>query len=121
MEKTWTILMVDDNKINQILTKKMIDKVGGLCTLVENGYDAIDLLKTTTFDIILMDISMPMIDGYETSKMIRELGIKTPIIAITAYGRAEVEKKSHENGITAIITKPFTSEILFEEFEKVER
>lgn len=107
-------LVVEDNKINQIVTKKIIERKNYSCTIVESGYEAIDLLKKNVFDIILMDINMPLIDGYETSKMIRELGIKTPIIALTAFERIDVEAKAKKFGITDVIIKPFNAEILFE-------
>lgn len=119
MEKELKILVVEDNKINQVVTKKIIERRNHPCTIAESGYEAIDLLKTTLFDIILMDISMPVIDGYDTSKMIRELGIDTPIIALTAFEREEVEAKAMEFGISAVITKPFNPDILFDAIEKL--
>ncbi len=74
-EKELRVLVVEDNKINQIVTKKIIERKNYTCTIVESGYEALDVLKEHSFDIILMDINMPQIDGFETSKLIRELGI----------------------------------------------
>ncbi|WP_432670059.1 ATP-binding protein [Flavobacterium sp. SM2513] len=114
MEKKLQILVVEDNKINQIVTKKIIERNDYSCTIAETGHEAIDILKTTAFDIILMDINMPTLDGYETTKIIRELGIQTPIIALTAFERSEVEAKAKEFGISGVIIKPFVPEVLFE-------
>jgi CheY-like chemotaxis protein len=119
MENELRILVVEDNKINQIVTRKIIERKNYPCTIVESGYEALDLLKTATFDIILMDINMPVIDGYETSKMIRDLGIDTPIIALTAFERSEVEAKAKEFGITDVVIKPFNPEMLFETIDKL--
>lgn len=119
MEKELHFLVVEDNKINQIVTKKIIERKNYKCSIVENGNEAIDLLKTSAFDVILMDINMPQIDGYETSKIIRELGITTPIVALTAFERGEVEAKSKLVGIDDIIIKPFTAGHLFDIIEKL--
>ena len=101
------VLVVEDNKINQLVTKKIIEKFNSLCFIAEDGFQAIELLKTQTFDIILMDINMPGIDGFETSKRIRESGIKTPIIALTAYSKSEIIDKATASGIDDILIKPF--------------
>ena len=101
------VLVVEDNKINQLVTKKIIEKFNSTCVIAEDGFQAIELLKTQTFDIILMDINMPNIDGFETSKLIREKGIKTPIIALTAYSKSEIIDKATASGIDDILIKPF--------------
>ena len=69
------IYIVEDNKINQVVTKKFLENHGFICTVVENGYEAIELVKETLFDIILMDINMPLINGFETSKLMRQNGL----------------------------------------------
>ncbi len=119
MENALHFLVVEDNKINQIVTRKILERKNYQSTMIESGYKALDLLKVATFDAILMDINMPEIDGYETSKLIREAGITTPIIALTAFERSEVEAKIKEAGISEVVIKPFTSEILFEVIEKL--
>ena len=101
------VLVVEDNKINQLVTKKIIEKFESTCVIANDGYQAIDLLKTENFDIILMDINMPGIDGFETSKRIRESGVKTPIIALTAYSKSEIIDKATASGIDDILIKPF--------------
>ncbi|WP_177177167.1 tetratricopeptide repeat-containing hybrid sensor histidine kinase/response regulator [Flavobacterium urocaniciphilum] len=101
------ILVVEDNKINQMVTKKLLEKCHHKCTIVENGQEAIDIIKVKPFDLILMDIHMPVLNGIETSKQIRELGITTPIIALTASDRNEVLDEVQSNGISDILVKPF--------------
>ncbi|RZK12657.1 MAG: response regulator [Flavobacterium sp.] len=108
------ILVVEDNKINQLVTQKVIERQQHTCKMVDNGHDAIDLVQQQHFDAILMDINMPVIDGYETAKMIRELGIKIPIIALTAFDRNEVLKKASDAGIDDVVIKPFNPTELFE-------
>jgi CheY-like chemotaxis protein len=119
MVKELHILVVEDNKSNQVVTKKIIERKSYICSIVESGYEALNLLTTESFDLILMDINMPNMDGYETSKRIRAAGIETPIIALTAYQRSEVEAQAKDCGISDVIIKPFSPEILYEMIEKV--
>ena len=67
----YRILVVEDNKINQMVTRKIIEKHNFECIVVDDGYAALEILKTTSFDLILMDINMPIINGFETTRMIR--------------------------------------------------
>lgn len=113
-DKGYKILIVEDNKINQVVTKKFLENHGFICIVVENGYEAVELVKDTLFDIILMDINMPLINGFETSKLMRQNGITTPIIAITAFDKQEIEDKIESAQINEVIVKPFDSEKLFE-------
>ena len=108
------ILVVDDNKINQLVTKKIIQNYGQQCKIVSSGFEAIDTLKNEIFDIILMDINMPEMNGFETSIKIRAMGIDNPIIALTAYNRKQVMQEATLSGINAILVKPFEQSKLFE-------
>lgn len=101
------ILVVEDNPINQLITRKIIEKNNYSCIVVDDGYKAIEILDKEEFDIILMDISMPLIDGYETAKKIREKGIKTPIIALTAFDKNEITEAAIQSGMNEVIVKPF--------------
>lgn len=112
------ILVVEDNKINQLVTQKVIERQKHTCEMVDNGYDAIELVQRKHFDAILMDINMPVIDGYETAKMIRNLGINIPIIALTAFDRNEVMKQAKDSGIDDVVIKPFSPTELFETITK---
>ena len=108
------ILVVEDNKINQMVTKKIIEKNNHNCVMVSSGYEAIDAVSKQNFDVILMDINMPEINGYETTIKIRENGIKTPIIALTAFDKNEVTDQATASGINDVLIKPFETEKLFE-------
>lgn len=108
------VLVVEDNKINQIVTQKIIEKSNSTCTIAENGFEAIEILSKNKFDVILMDINMPLINGFETSKKIREMAIKTPIIALTAFSKNEILDKSNSCGINDVLIKPFEPNRLFE-------
>lgn len=101
------ILIVEDNKINQMVTKKLLDKSDHTCKIAENGLEAIELVKKHKFDLILMDIHMPILNGFDASKKIRELGITTPIIALTASDKNEIINEMAINGINDVLVKPF--------------
>ena len=112
--KNYRILVVEDNKINQIVTKKILEGNNYKCTILEDGYAAINLLENEKFDLVLMDINMPIINGFETSKLIRSKGIQTPIIALTAFDKQEITEQALASGMNDIIIKPFESAKLFQ-------
>ena len=91
--KNLNILVVEDNKINQMVTKKLLEKNGHSYQMAENGLEALQLVEQNTFDIILMDINMPVMNGIEASIKMRNLGIKTPIIALTASDKENILKE----------------------------
>lgn len=101
------ILIVEDNRINQIVTKKILLKDEVICTLAENGNQAIRLLKKEAFDLVLMDINMPEKDGLEATKEIRQFNKTIPIIALTAVEIEEVRYSIFEAGMNGIIVKPY--------------
>ncbi|WP_344788222.1 ATP-binding response regulator [Postechiella marina] len=108
------ILVVEDNKINQMITKKILTKMKLYCEVVDNGEDAVERIKENNYDIILMDIHMPGISGMEATKRVRAFDKELTIFALTAV---TIEDKMHEfdeAGFTDIIPKPFKQE----EFEK---
>lgn len=109
----FNILVVEDNKINQVVTKKIIESNNYRCRVADDGYAALDMLTHHTFDLILMDINMPGINGFETSRKIRELGIETPIVALTAFEKGEIAEEALSAGINDIIIKPFEPVKLF--------
>lgn len=107
---TISVLVVEDNHINQMVTRKMLEKQGIKSTIVENGYLAVDEAKRQNFDMILMDINMPGMDGFETATAIREFNESIPIIALTATDRFEIEKQLKQSSINDVIVKPFNNE-----------
>ena len=108
------VLIVEDNKINQIVTQKIMNKNNCRCDIANDGYEALHLLEKKSYDIILMDINMPIIDGFETTKRIRNLGIKTPVIALTAFDKDEITEAAKASGMNEIIIKPFEPAKLFQ-------
>ncbi|WP_299105437.1 response regulator [uncultured Winogradskyella sp.] len=110
------VLIVDDNKINLLITKKNIEKIAGYsCQTISNGREAISLVKDKDFDLILMDINMPDMDGYEVTKHIRMFNPYIPILALTALNSSEISAKAEASGINQIITKPY----IFEDFKAI--
>ena len=113
LEKT-SILVVEDNKINQMITKKILEKHKMICEVADNGLDAIKMVKENDFKLILMDIHMPGISGIETTQLIREFDQKLPIIALTAVTIDENLDEFYKSGFNEIIPKPFKPEDFFE-------
>ena len=112
VKKYLNVLLVEDNKINQMVTKKILKNFGYKTIVVDNGFEAVERLKSEKFDVILMDINMPKINGFETSKLIREFDVITPVIALTAFDKQEINHQVIEAGMNGIIVKPFESNIL---------
>ncbi|MGZ0706707.1 PAS domain-containing hybrid sensor histidine kinase/response regulator [Coraliomargarita sp. W4R53] len=103
------ILIVEDDVYNSSLAKAFISKLGGVAAVAPNGSVAVELCKRQTFDSILMDIRMPVMDGFEATALIQkkdQLNTRTPIIALTANGADSVEHKCQKLGMYALIKKP---------------
>ena len=110
----YNILVVEDNKINQVVTKKIIQNSNMSCTIVDDGYAALVAIEREAFDLILMDINMPLINGFDTTRKIREKGITIPVIALTAFDKQEVAEQAISAGMNDIIVKPFEPSKLFQ-------
>jgi len=110
----YNILVVEDNKINQVVTKKIIQSNNMSCTIVDDGYAALVALEREKFDLILMDINMPLINGFDTTRKIREKDIKIPIVALTAFDKEEVTEEAISSGMNDIMVKPFEPSKLFQ-------
>jgi len=108
------ILIVEDNKINQMITKKILEKNKMRCLVADNGTDAIALVKEHNFDVVLMDIHMPGISGIEATQEIRKFNKQLPIIALTAVTIDENLDDFYRAGFNEIIPKPFKTEEFFE-------
>jgi len=102
-----SILIVEDNHINQLVTKKILEKDKVYCELAENGDEAIKLAKSNHYDLILMDINMPTKNGIEATKEIRKFNTTIPIIALTAVEVEEIRYRIFECGMNDIIVKPY--------------
>ncbi|MGB0451336.1 MAG: response regulator [Flavobacteriaceae bacterium] len=112
------ILVVEDNKINQMITRKILEKRNIKCQVADNGMDAIKLVETNDFDVVLMDIHMPGISGIEATQKIRKFKPQLPIIALTAVTIEENLDEFYRVAFNEIIPKPFKTE---EFFEKIHR
>ena len=117
-DKHFRVLLAEDNKLNQLVAKKTLEKQWKniSLTIVENGQKAVDILKTETFDVILMDIQMPVMDGYEATEYIRNNmpdRAHIPILAMTAFAHISKEDKFKEFGLDDFVLKPFEPEDLY--------
>ncbi|WP_413999196.1 ATP-binding protein [Flavobacterium sp. W1B] len=101
------ILVVEDNKINQMIAKKMVENKGMICEIIGSGEEAIEIVRNKKFDLILMDVHLPGINGTVATKNIREFDSITPIIAITAISLDENREMLLSFGMNDVITKPF--------------
>lgn len=100
------ILLVEDNELNYEIAKTVLEEAGFIIDGASNGKEAVDKATNNTYDVILMDIQMPIMDGYEATKELRKLGNRTPIIAMTANAFSEDRKKAKEVGMDGYIAKP---------------
>lgn len=102
------ILVVEDDFVNQMLIKHSLGSTGALFEIAGNGREAVEILKQKKYDIILMDITMPEMDGFEATGVIRnELEITTPIIAMTGWSSKEEGDKFTRVGMNGCLAKPF--------------
>jgi two-component system sensor histidine kinase/response regulator len=113
------VLVVEDNAVNQKLARVLLKKMGHRATIAANGQGALRALKKRAFDLILMDIQMPVMGGAEATSMIREeekrTGRRTPIIAMTAHAMAGDRERALQSGMDGYVSKP----IRFEELRRV--
>ena len=100
------VLLVEDGESNRQLIRLVLRQVGADVVCAENGKDALDCLSASRFDVILMDMQMPVLDGYSATQLIRDMGITTPIIAITAHAMLEDERRCLEAGCSHYLPKP---------------
>ena len=119
------ILLVEDEYINRTLAATVLEREGWRVTTAENGLQALDVLRDITFDLILMDIQMPELDGYATTRAIRrqekKSGRHIPIIAMTAYAVRGDREKCLAAGMDGYLSKPVRSDKLIDEIETVLR
>ncbi|WP_295121148.1 ATP-binding protein [uncultured Chitinophaga sp.] len=102
------ILVVEDNLLNQQMTKVLLASNGFKVRVAGNGFKALGILKKHTFDLILMDLQIPQMDGYVTTEKIRtELGLQTPVVAITAHALSGEKARCLKAGMNDYLSKPF--------------
>ncbi|MBL4754480.1 MAG: response regulator [Flavobacteriales bacterium] len=117
------ILLAEDNKVNQMVTKVLLQEVGVSMTIANDGAEAIKSLELSEFDVVLMDMQMPVMDGYQAMEHIRtrlEPKKRTvPILALTAYSMEEEMEKSKQAGANDYLAKPFEPHQLFTKIEEL--
>ena len=118
-----SFLVAEDNAVNQTLIARLLEKRGHTVVLAQNGREALEMLTKQHFDIVLMDIQMPEMDGFEATKLIREeekdSGAHLPIIALTAHAMQGDEERCLACGMNGYVSKPINMEELFAVIEKV--
>jgi two-component system sensor histidine kinase/response regulator len=119
------LLLVEDNRVNQKLAMRQLEKIGHQVTLAVNGKEAIALLKPNSFDLVLMDIQMPVMGGVEATQVIREAerqsGGHIPIIAMTAHAMAGDAEKYLSVGMDGYVSKPVRAGLLRAEIDRLAR
>lgn len=115
------VLLVDDNLVNRKVSSKILEKSHCQVTMAESGKKAIELVKNHNFDVILMDIQMPEMDGIAATKAIRSLGLKAlpPIIAMTAYSMQGDKEKFISAGMDDYVSKPIRPKLLVNKLVEV--
>jgi two-component system, sensor histidine kinase len=118
-----SILVAEDNPMNTLLMKKLLAKWDITPDFAANGEDAVKLFSANNYDLILMDIHMPIMDGFEATTMIRndsdELKAQTPIIALTASVALDAREKISQADINDFVSKPFNPDELKEKLEEI--
>ena len=115
------ILLAEDNEINQQVAKEILEGAGLIVSLADDGQQAVNMIKENRYDAVLMDIQMPVMDGYAATREIRNLKSEIrnlPIIAMTAHAMAGDEDKSLQAGMNGHVTKPIDPDQLFTALQK---
>jgi CheY-like chemotaxis protein len=116
------ILLAEDNTVNQTLAIHILEKRGHTIVLAETGRQALDILERQSFDLVLMDVQMPEMDGIEATAAIRERerhrGQRIPIIAMTAHAMAGDKQRCLDSGMDGYVSKPIKTKELLDAINK---
>lgn len=99
------ILLAEDNPVNQMITKRIVEKLGTIVDIAQNGMIAVEMAQQQKYDLIFMDINMPIMNGRDAVKELRHLGFTLPIVALTAEVN-ELQSEVNPNGFTELVAKP---------------
>ncbi len=113
------ILLAEDNKINQIVATRILQKWESKVTVASNGKEAVDSIEENKFDLILMDLDMPVMDGYESLTIIKQNFPDIPVIALTASSFDDMNNYLSKKGFSEVVQKPFTVEELYSKISSV--
>lgn len=106
------LLLVEDNPVNQMLARKQLTRMGHTVTVADNGQEALTRMASEAFDLVLMDMQMPVMDGVEATRQLRAKGVTLPILAMTANAMPEDRRRCLDAGMQDVITKPVKSDAL---------
>jgi CheY-like chemotaxis protein len=116
-----SILLAEDNPMNQKLATRLLEKRGHRITTVANGREAVEAHNHEAFDLVLMDVQMPEMDGWKATQVIRtqerDTGAHIPIVALTAHAMKDYEERCYQAGMDGFLTKPFLPEQLYRAVE----
>ena len=108
---------MDDNSVNRLLAARVIEKYGHIAVSAESGGAALEMLESQTFDLVLMDIQLPRMNGFEATRSIRErerrTGTHTPIVALTAHAMQSDRERCLAAGMDDYVSKPISGEALW--------
>ncbi len=108
------MLLAEDSTDNQLLVRLVLTKQGATVDIAKNGVEALKMGMNGNYDIVLMDIQMPEMDGYEATRALREAGFKKPIVALTAHAMPEERARTLAAGCDGHMTKPLNQTELIE-------
>jgi CheY-like chemotaxis protein len=118
--KNTKVLVVDDDVVSRMLLSEILKDCNMAITIARNGLEAVEKVKAdSTFDFILMDLKMPIMNGYEATEAIRGFGYTKPIIAQTAYASIEDKSKVNSLGFSAYLSKPISKVRLLDLLQKL--
>ncbi len=115
------VLVVDDNPTNRLLLSKTVEAFGGVAETAENGQEALNKIAGGGYDIVFMDIAMPVLDGLEATRQARARGDTVPMVAVTAHFQAADFDELGQAGFDGLIPKPFDLQAVFAHLDAVRR
>jgi signal transduction histidine kinase/CheY-like chemotaxis protein len=114
-----SMLVVDDNAINQKVASKLLQGLGCRVAIAGNGQEALELLEKVSYDIVFMDVQMPVMDGLQATRLLRERGNDTPVIAMTAHAMQGDRERCLAAGMNGYVSKPVKRDVLGGEIAKL--
>lgn len=118
VEREINILIAEDNILNQKIIAILIKRMGWSYKIVADGVEAVSECLSGAYDLVLMDIDMPLMNGWDASMEIRKANMNIPIIALTAYSEESFRKKSFESGMDYFLSKPYNKEEIYDTIRK---
>jgi CheY-like chemotaxis protein len=118
-QRSLLVLVVDDNEINRLILSRAVEAFGASVRTAENGLEALDKIREEPFNLVFMDIAMPVLDGMEATKQARARGDDVPVVAVTAHYSHGDEPELRAAGFNGLIPKPFEIATVFEHLASV--